>query len=171
MESTGSIILSAVLIASIVAPFWFIMRSVHRREKRLEKALKAAQEKYGLNFDENHEVWGEKIIGVDPRQRWFAFLNVSEKSPSEALIDLSKVDQVKIQRKTTNENGKVVINQVDLQFRISYEVEKWTTVTIFDITFDDLMEGGFHGEVAKKWVAEIESVLAGNSRKRKASPI
>ncbi len=171
MESTGSLILSAVLIASIVAPFWFIMRSVNRREKRIEKALKTAQEKYALNFDDNHEVWGEKIIGVDPKQRWFAFLNVSEKSPVETLIDLSKVDQVKIQRKTTNENEKVVINQVDLQFRTSYEVEKWTTVNIFDTTFDDLMEGGFHGEVAKKWVAKIETILSENTKKRKASPI
>jgi hypothetical protein len=164
MESilTGIAILSLVFI-----PYYLFLKNGSSIKNKVDRLIKKEISSSGLNFTES-ESWSHNFLGIDKEAKKLFFVRVIEDKSESVLVDLSKIKQVRIEKKVEidkeNKNNST-LDKLDLVINFHPSGESIIHLFDSDVFYKELNEM----KRAEDWVKKINTFRITSAVNQKAA--
>ncbi len=159
---TGILILSLVFI-----PYYLFLKNGSSIKRKVDQLIQTEISNSGLNFTES-EHWSHNFLGLDKAAKKLLFVRVIEDKSESLLVDLSKIKQVKIEKKVEidkeNKNNST-LDKLDLV--ISFHPSGESIIHLFDsdVFYKELEEV----KRAEDWLKKINTFRITSAVNQKAA--
>jgi hypothetical protein len=164
------LLVSALLVLCTIIPFVILNKSGKGDLKIMNKEVKNVMLGSKLKFDVK-ESWGNSFIGLDATNKKLVFSKVFEGVVALENIDLSKVSNVKILKKThvvkSKNKKETVLEKLDLEIGFLNHEKPVKILNFYDI--NSIYMEDYELVRAEKWYAAINGVLIQSLKRDKVA--
>lgn len=161
---SGTIIISAILLALAILPFIFTGKKYRKQKKQMVLALNGLAEQHQVKLS-NYEAGGNFGIGLDQDSRYLFFVRSAQDEISVQTVLLAEMSRCKV--KTASrllEDGEKVIDRVELALYPVSTAQSEVLLEMYNSEYDTLTIRG-ELQAAVKWEHIIGEVLKKSKRK------
>lgn len=163
-----TLVLSTIFIVVIAFPFVLISRSIRKNKRQMMRQLQAGGNKYSLDVTDS-EVWNTSAIALDAPKKKLLFIKKSTyKEDQELFVDLHKVTNCKVEKSSVGKAETDTYKIIKVDIILKSDQNKLISIPVFDVLFDDPVEGDYHLMLAKKWQAKIHEIIKSGHTRRAA---
>jgi hypothetical protein len=163
LKMNSTIIVGILLIVLIIAPIWWLIRSQGAGKRKLQKEIASLGKDHDINITE-HELWSNKVIGIDRENDKAAYAILMTPSNQLFITDLRLFSRCYVEKNllASDSKNQDIISSINIHF-VSREKEVQDTIWPIYIDSVDLTLGK-ELHIAGEWVDKFNAAIYKNKR-------